>query len=225
MAAATPKSFKVLFHLHPRLDTLDFAGPLEALSEAIYPSTKSLPTPIHVFEPTVTAGTELVTSGQNCIFGRHIPLEDAYAQLADFDVLVIPGGSSNVVLEAQSEPLNLIRAWSALEKDEGKVRTLLSVCTGSLFLAQVGVLKGLVATTHPYYFEKFATLCGGQTTIVKERYVVNKVNENNLRVLTSGGVSCGLDACMWLINEVAGKECVDGVLEMIQYAWREGIVV
>jgi transcriptional regulator GlxA family with amidase domain len=225
MAATTPKPYKVLFHLHPRLDTLDFTGPLEVLSQAIYPSTKSLPTPIRVFEPTVTAGKEQVTSGQNCIFQRHIPLVEAYARLTEFDVLVIPGGGVDGVLEAQSEPLDLIRAWCALEKEEGRVRTLLSVCTGSLFLAQAGALKGLTATTHPYSYEKLPKLCDGQATVVKERYVVNKVNENGLRVITSGGVSCGLDACMWLINEVAGKECVDKVLEIVQYAWREGIVV
>jgi transcriptional regulator GlxA family with amidase domain len=223
--ATAPKPLKVLFHLHPQLDTLDFAAPIEILSQAIYPSTASLPTPIHVFQPTVTAVTEQVTSGQKCIFQRHIPLEDAYAKLADFDVLVIPGGGSNEVLEGQTEPLHLIRAYCALEREEGKTRTLLSVCTGSLFLAEAGALKGLTATTHPFYDEKLRHMCEGQATVVKERYVVNKVNEKGLRVVTSGGISCGMDASMWLVNEVAGRASAEKVLDLIQYAWRQGVVL
>jgi transcriptional regulator GlxA family with amidase domain len=223
--ATAPKPLKVLFHLHPQLDTLDFAGPMEILSQAIHASTASLPKPVRVFEPTVTAVTEQVSSGQHCIFQRHIPIEDAYAKLADFDVLVIPGGGSGGVIEGQTEPLHLIRAYCALETEEGKTRTLLSVCTGSLFLAEAGALKGLTATTHPFYDEKFRQLCEGQATVVKERYVVNKVNEKGLRVITSGGVSCGMDASMWLVNEVAGRESAEKVLDLIQYAWRQGVVL
>lgn len=223
MAPTTPKTLKVLFHLHPRLDTLDFAGPLEMLSEATYSSPA--PPETRVFEPTVTAVTEQVTSGQNCIFQRHIPVEEAHSRLAEFDVLVIPGGGSDGVLEASSEPLDLIREWCALEKEGGRIRTLLSVCTGSLFLAQAGALKGLTATTHPDYYAKLEEMVGDQTTVVKERFVVNKVNDNGLRVITSGGVSCGLDSCIWLINDVAGKETAERVLHTVQYAWRQGMVV
>lgn len=223
--ASTPKPLKVLFHLHPRLDTLDFAGPLEVLSQAIYPATRSLPTPVRVFEPTVTAVTEQVTSGQKCIFQRHISLEEAYSRLPEFDLLVIPGGGTDGVLKAKSEPLDLIRSWCALEKEEGRTRILLSICTGSLLLAQAGALKGLTATTHPYFYAEFREMCEGLTTVVEERYVVNKVSEKGLRVVTSGGVSCGLDACMWLINEVAGKQCAEEVLEVVQYSWRQGVVI
>lgn len=223
MAATTPRTLKVLFHLHDRLDTLDFAAPFEVLSHAIYLAS---PTPeTRVFESTITAATEHVTSSQNCIIQRHMPIEEAYSRLSEFDVLVIPGGGSPPVLKANAEPMDLIRAWCALEKEEGRIRTLLSICTGSLFLSQAGVLKGLTATTHAHYYQKLRDMSKGETTVVEERYVVNKVNEKGMRVITSGGISCGLDASVWLINEVAGKETAEYVLEEIQYAWRQGIVV
>lgn len=223
--ATDPKPLKVLFHLHPGLDTLDFAGPMELLSQAIYPSTASLPTPVRVFEPTVTAVNEHTTSGQNCIFRRHIPVEEAYARIAEFDVLVIPGGGIDPLLASGSAPLDLVQAFFALEKVEGRTRTLLSICTGSLVLGAAGVLKGLTATTHPTAYEKLAVICGAETTIVKERYVVNRVNERGVRVITSGGVSCGMDACVWLIKDVSGEESAERVMEIVQYAWRQGVVV
>jgi transcriptional regulator GlxA family with amidase domain len=223
MAAISPKPLKVLFHIHDRLDTLDFTAPLEALCHAIYSKT-STPT-TRVFEPTVTAVTEHVTSIHSCIFRRHIPIEEAYSRLSEFDVLVIPGGGSPGVLTTNAEPMDLIRAWCALEKEEGRIRTLLSICSASLFLSRAGALKGLTATTHLYQHQRLRDMSKDETTVVDERYVVNKVNDRGMRVITTGGVTCGLDASMWLINEVAGKESAQNVLEMIQYDWRQGIEV
>lgn len=63
-------------------------------------------------------------------------------------------------------------------------RTLFSVCTGSLFLAQQGILSGLTATTHPDAIIRFENICGqiaqrdlSDRTIVEEnvRYVVNNL--------------------------------------------------
>jgi len=57
----------------------------------------------------------------------------------------------------------------------------MSVCSGSLFLAQAGVLQGLSATTHPDCYTKLESLCqiashndsGIRTDVMEERYVVN----------------------------------------------------
>jgi hypothetical protein len=34
------------------------------------------------------------------------------------------------------------------------------------------------------------------TKVLEERYVVNKVDEEGLRFVTNGGMSCGLDSCL-----------------------------
>ena len=61
---------------------------------------------------------------------------------------------------------------------------MLSICTGSLLLAQQGILAGLSATTHPDYIIKFENLCsqaavrdlGERTDVVEDvRYVVNNL--------------------------------------------------
>lgn len=222
MATPTPKPLKVLFHLHPSVDTLDFTGPLEILTSATHSGRHA---GMHAFEPTVTAVTEHVTSGHKCIFRRHIPIEVAYSRLAEFDILVIPGGSTPGVLNGNMEPLDLIRAWCALGKEEGRTRTLFSICTGSLFLSKAGALKGLTAATHVDARQTLREMSHGETTVVEERFVVNKVNSNGLRVITSGGVTCGLDASIWLVSDVAGKESAERVLHSIEYAAREGIIV
>lgn len=108
--------------------------------------------------------------------------EEAEDRLDEFDVLVVPGGGTGPVLEKSAEPINLVKRFAELqEKDPSKERTLMSVCTGALFLAKAGVLQGLSATTHPDFYTQLETLCqiaarddtGLRTDVMEERYVVN----------------------------------------------------
>ena len=220
---------KVLIHLHPNLDTLDFVGPLEILSDATWASTSDSDAPVsEVFHNTLTAVSEFTTSTQNLTVKRHVAITEAYATLSDYDVLIIPGGGSPAVLNGKTEPLGLIKAFAALpRREDGRTRYLLSVCTGALFLAEAGVLDGLSATTHTNYYGRLRELAGakGDTKVLEERFVVNKVDGKGLRVITSGGISCGLDSSLWLIEEVAGRESRERVAENSHYAWREGVVL
>lgn len=124
-------------------------------------------------------------SEQGVIVGGQISWKEAHDRLDDFDVLVVVGGSSDKVLKNKSEPLDLINAFSEVQKkDPSRERTLLSICTGSLFLAQQGILSGLSATTHPDYMTRFENLCSQAATrdlaertdvIEDARYVVNNL--------------------------------------------------
>ena len=56
--------------------------------------------------------------------------------------------------------------------------------------------------------------------------MVNKRDEGTgLRVITSGGVSCGMDSALWLVEEVVGREAKERVQTLVQYASREGVVL
>jgi transcriptional regulator GlxA family with amidase domain len=85
--------------------------------------------------------------------------------------------------------------------------------------------------THPNFIGKLQEICNQQgaaaesTKVVDERYVVNRVNERCLRAITSGGISCGLDATLWLVEDVAGQTAREQVEQYTQYAWRKGFVV
>jgi len=214
---------KVLYHLHPDFDTLDLAGPLEILAGAKYASGAN------IFSNSIAAASEFISTTQNLVVQRHIPLEEAYASLAEYDVLIIPGGGTQPIVEGEKEPIDLIRAFVNLPKrEDGRTRTMLSVCTGSLLIAAAGVLDGLVATTHANYYPQLREIAAtkGSTKVVEERFVVNKVNEEKgLRIITSGGVTCGLDSCLWLVGDIAGKESKDRSAHGVQYTYNEGLVL
>ena len=46
-------------------------------------------------------------------------------------------------------------------------------------------------------------------------------NESKVRVISSGGISCGLDATLYLVSQRLGKDTAVSVAEMMEYAWRE----
>ena len=127
---------------------------------------------------------ENVMSASGTSFRSHMTYKDAYKQLKDFDVLVVSGGDFENIIEKKEEPLGLIRAFADLqEHNASKERTILSVDTGSIFLAHEGILQGLSATTHPSYYISLEITAQrsaqvqleARTEVVEgERYVVNQ---------------------------------------------------
>lgn len=124
-------------------------------------------------------------SEQGVVIGSQISFKEAHERLEEYDILVILGGNSAQVLEKEAQPCALITDFSELQKkDPARERSILSVCTGSLFLAKEGILSGLSATTHPDYLTTFENLCSEAATLNLQertdvvddaRYVVNNL--------------------------------------------------
>ncbi len=134
---------------------------------------------------TFAAAEPKVLSSQGCIVGSQISFKEAHERLDDFHVLIVVGGNHEEILKQKAEPLPLITAFAELQvSNPVKERTLMSICTGALFLAQQGILTGLSATTHPDYFTTFENLCSQAATrdldertdvLEDTRYVVNNL--------------------------------------------------
>lgn len=172
----------VLIALQNKFDLLDLAGPVEVLKNALHDFKDSSS---NAFEITVAGAEPKVLSDQGVVVDSQITFKDAHERLEDFDILIILGGNSEEILAKEAEPLGLINDFSELQKkDPARERTILSICTGSLFLAREGILSGLAATTHPDYITKFENICSDAATrnlqertdvIEDARYVVNNL--------------------------------------------------
>ncbi|KAL8799386.1 MAG: hypothetical protein Q9182_005928 [Xanthomendoza sp. 2 TL-2023] len=273
---------QVLFALHAGFGAQELCGPLEILSKALHkihdPSTKA-------FEITIAAPSAGVTSSSGLTIKADIDLATAHEDLAEYDVLIIPGGSGiETILSSSSEPIPLISAFAKLQiSDPSKERTLMSIGTGSLLFAQAGILQGLAATTHPDFYTKMEIICKDaarkgdleQTDVMEENYVVNnarfelgeKLEENpfvytkrpdgrrksiarkgsnawkesvkrresnarraslrlgGLRLITSGGITSGLDASLYLVAAMVSHESAQEVARIMQYTWNKGVTV
>lgn len=69
--------------------------------------------------------------------------------------------------------------------------------------------------------------CQKAGTAVAARFVDSGVNANGVHIISSGGVSCGMDASLYVVKLKCGEQVAKTVASMIDYAWRqtEGFVV
>lgn len=120
------------------------------------------------------------------------------------DVVVVPGGIGTRTLLDDAELLDWLRNVHT------QTRLTASVCTGSLLLAAAGLLDGLTATTHWGAVEMLEHLGA--------RYVEQRVVEHlPQRIITSAGVSSGIDMALRLVELLVDAEAARAAQLMIEY--------
>jgi len=85
-----------------------------------------------------------------------------------------------------------------------------SVCTGALLLHRAGYLDGKRATTHWRSIDMLRD--AGNTEVLAD---VRFVRDGN--VVTSAGVSAGIDMALWLVGEIYGSDFARFVQKGIEY--------
>jgi transcriptional regulator GlxA family with amidase domain len=85
------------------------------------------------------------------------------------------------------------------------------VCTGALLLAKVGILDGLKATTHSSAFELLAEIAPSTEIVRGVRFV------DNGKVITSAGISAGIDMSLYVIELLYGKETAQHTAAYMEY--------
>ncbi len=63
-------------------------------------------------------------------------------------------------------------------------------------------------------------------TVVAARFVDAGLNAYKTRVISSGGISCGLDACLHVVKLRISEDEAVATAKLLDYAWRktEGVV-
>jgi transcriptional regulator GlxA family with amidase domain len=186
----------VIILIFDGVELLDFAGPYEVFSacgkgedEYLYQVRTASPD-----GQPIRAANGLVV----------VP-DMAFADVGQPDVLIVPGGNGVYPLKDDPALHRLIQAQVAAE------RQTLSVCTGALLLAKAGVLAGKPATTYHTRFERLVEYDPTITPRVGERWV------DNGTVITSAGVSAGIDASLYLIARQHGRAIADATAQYIEY--------
>jgi len=193
------KQRNVAIFIFDEVEVLDFAGPFE-----VFNVTAELNDPAPFFVYTV-AETAAPVKTRGAL--RVHPNYSLYAS-PTADILLVPGGAGTRVLLKKPPVLDWLREQAA------RVEVLCSVCTGSLVLAQAGLLDGLRVTTHHESLDRLRSLMGPDTVIATdERYT------DNGAVLTSGGISAGTDMALHLVRRLLGDGALQKTLKEMEYDW------
>jgi transcriptional regulator GlxA family with amidase domain len=185
------------------VEVLDFAGPFEVFSRTrLVPGAESRRSddsaPFTVF--TVARTAEPITA----IGGLRIVPAHSWDTAPRIDILVVPGGFGTRVLLKDEATLAWIRNAAA------KASLVTSVCTGALLLAQSGLLRNRRAATHWAAHDLLASI---DPTIRLQRDV--RVVADT--VVTSAGVSAGLDMSFAVVEQLHGPEVARETAHYIEY--------
>ena len=178
------------------VEELDAVGPWEVL--AFW--TQEHPEDGWTISCLSADGAEVI-GAKNLVLGAHHSMEDA----PTLDVLIHPGGQGTRRLLRDPGHLDWVRAQQATTS------VMASVCTGSLVYAAAGLLRGRPATTHWASLNLLSELDPTIRTDVDARFV------DDGDVLTSAGVSAGIDMALHLVARLASVERAREVRRGIQY--------
>ncbi|MDO9407520.1 DJ-1/PfpI family protein [Patulibacter sp.] len=142
-----------------------------------------------------------VTCAKGLVVHAHHGFDDA----PPLDVLVHPGGEGTRPQLDDEAHL----AWVRRMRDEVPLMT--SVCTGSLVYAAAGLLRDRPATTYHAALGLLAELDPSIDVRPDDRFV------DDGDVVTSSGVSAGIDMALHLVDRLAGTARAQDVRRGIQY--------
>lgn len=182
--------------LFPDVEELDWAGPWEVLASwaRVWPADN-----VSVFTVADVDGVI------RCANGARVLADHTWETAPAFDVLVWPGGPG---VSAQLQQ-DAIRTRLCEARQAGALLT--SVCTGSLILADAGILDGLPATTYWSSLELLTSLGTGIEARPDDRFV------DAGAVITAAGVSAGIDMALHLVHRLHSEERAREVRRHIQY--------
>lgn len=120
------------------------------------------------------------------------------------DVLIVPGGGADGLRAVIGDADTL--AWIRESHDESHWTA--SVCTGALILGAAGLIEGLGVATHwraRDYLPRFGA-----------RYSGERITEHG-RLITSAGVSAGIDMGLRLCELISGTEAAQAAQLSMEY--------
>ncbi len=170
-------------------EDIDFTAPIEVFGQA----------GAQVF--TVAATTEPI----NTVFGLHLRPDYDLEHAPAADLVLVPGGGVASALDNAA-----VMAW--VRQRAAESRYVMSVCNGAFILAKAGLLDGLRATTTAGQIEGLIA-AAPKTRVVRERLV------DNGKVITTGGLSAGIDGALHVLDREYGRARSEQIARGIEYRW------
>lgn len=135
--------------------------------------------------------------------GLKVTADHSFEDCPPLEVVLVPGGLGT------REEMNNPQMLKFLRRAARTASYVTSVCTGALVLQRAGFLAGRKATTHWGAIDLLRGM--GDVEVVKERYV----EDGN--VVTSAGVSAGIDMSLYLVSLLTDAQTATNVQRMIEY--------
>ena len=178
----------------PDVEELDFGGPWEVFTMAA-----QLGAPLRAF--TVAWPDKPL----RCAKGLRIEADYDFSDALKADLVVVPGGRGTRTIIMDDGFIDTLRDYLAAATWQA------SVCTGAALLGQTGFLDGKRATTNHAAIDWVRSMAVKASFTTDERYV------RHGSVVTSGGVSAGIDMSMWFVGHLFGHDTARETQRVMEY--------
>jgi transcriptional regulator GlxA family with amidase domain len=195
---------KILFLILPNVHLLDLAGPDQVFLEA-----KEQGADIAVEYCCI----DDVHTSTNLPLGKLEKFNNKNVKTGDY--IIVPGAEVNILLSKKITEHRQLKNWIIKSYEAGAI--ICSICTGAFFLAATGILNGKKCTTH-----------WKRTKELKEKFPLINMVENILftedkRVLTSAGVTAGIDLALHIVSRLKDDNFSFKIArELVIYIRRQG---
>lgn len=187
--------------LYDGVEVLDFAGPAEVFAVAAGFGAANGERAFNVY--TVARTKDPIVSQGFIDVIPDFSIEDSPVP----DILILPGGSSGNVSRDPD-----FMSWIESVAEE-KAATVLTVCTGAFIAGRAGLLEEAEATTWYNAVPRLAAEFPDTKVHPGRRFV------DSGRIITTAGVSAGIDGSLHLVARTLGRYVADRTAEYMEYRW------
>lgn len=195
------KPLSVGIFLFNEVELLDFAGPFEVFTVTAELNNHRF---FNVFTITENGGQIRTVNGLRVVpdydFTNHPPI----------DLLIVPGGAGTKAEMIKESVLKWLKA-----QYETSEHTM-SVCSGTRLLGKLGLLDHMEMVTHHEVITEMKEIA--PKAIIKEdaRFT------DNGRILTSAGISAGIELSLYVVEKLYGKKIADKTAIYMEYGnWKD----
>ena len=194
------RSQAIGFLVHDNVTMVDIAGPADVFHHANAFGAR--------YETVLVSADGKAKRASN---GHYLTAEAAAGQTGALDTVIIPGAYGMVAKSFEQE---LVEAVSGLTDDADRIA---SVCTGAFLLAHNGLLNYRNATTHWTQIERFSR------SYPLVRVVPDALFVQDGSIITSAGVSSGVDLALFIVEDDYGPDVARAVVrQMVIFNQRPG---
>lgn len=199
--SANPDAVKkrnVAIVLYEGVELLDFAGPGEVFTDA---ETDKGEAAFNVY--TVAVSTDPVVSQGFVTITPQYNFENAPKP----DIIIFPGGDALKFMKDEKGMM-----WAKKLASDAEVA--MSVCTGARILGKTGLLDNKKVTTYWAAIDHLRKEIPTATVVENTRFV------DNGQIITTAGISAGIDGALHLVQRLLGKESAVNTARAMEYNWQ-----
>jgi transcriptional regulator GlxA family with amidase domain len=198
-ADTKPYTRNVAIVVYQNAEPLDWSGPYEVYHDAAsFGEANGQP----AFNVYIVSKTKDPVDAQGLVVVPTYSIADAPKP----DIVLFPGGPSNAITDDAE-----FYAWAEKVSKEAEIAQ--SVCTGAAVLGKAGLLDGLTVTTFHGFID------GLQKRYPKAQVKRGMRYVDNGHVVTTAGISAGIDGSLHVVARLLGRRVADDVANYMEYAW------